>query len=323
MNLFRSSELKQKYELGEIIGTGTFSEVREAVNKDTGQTVAIKLIEPKDKEEEKMLKQEIEILGNLNHPNVIHLIEVFDRPTKVLKNKKMAIVMEMLSGGELLDRILDKTYFLEPEARSIMKQLLEAITYYHSRGIVHRDLKPGNILFSSPDDNSPIKVADFGCATYIPPENPNHGLSTVCGTPAFVAPEVINPHAGGYGKQADMWSVGVILYTMLCGCLPFNEDDDDRLFAQIIKGDFVFEQELWAQISEDAKDLIRKCLTIDPLARITAQQAQSHPWMVVRKTALEEYVEGYTQLRARMARRRLRRLTVALVAAARFQKLRF
>lgn len=135
--------------------------------------------------------------------------------------------MELMTGGELFDRIVDKEFYSEKEAVEVLKPVVDALKYCHDMGVAHRDLKPENILFSSPDPNATIKISDFGIAKVIN----NELMSTACGTPGYFAPEVTL--GGGYGAEVDFWSIGVILYVLLCGFPPFYEDSNDKLFKQI------------------------------------------------------------------------------------------
>eukprot|EP00298_Acanthocystis_sp_HF-20_P011592 c19464_g2_i1.p1 GENE.c19464_g2_i1~~c19464_g2_i1.p1 ORF type:complete len:323 (+),score=114.45 c19464_g2_i1:14-982(+) len=317
-SIFKTSEIKKKYDILEILGSGTFSEVRLGINKETGQHVAIKTVEPKDKDEELMAKLEIELLTELSHPYILHSIEVFEIPGKMLKGKKYQIVTEVLNGGELLDRILQKTYLLESEARPIMKMLFEVITFIHDKGVVHRDLKPGNIMFADETENSPIKLIDFGCSAKI---DPNVPMTAVLGTPVFVAPEILRKLERGYGKEVDIWSCGVIMYVMLCGFPPFHGDDDEKLFNHIKSGKFEFTSPYWDNISQEAKDLVTQCLIVDPSQRISAAQAMKHTWFGKTKNVMEDYRVQLKGLNSFMTRRKFKRLVNCVVITNRFQSL--
>lgn len=322
-SIFKSSEIKQKYELLDVLGDGNFAEVRLAINKESKERVAVKIIEPKDKVDEKMVKNEIEILGELDHPNIIRLIEVFDQPAKVLKARRTYIVMELVSGGEMLERIYQKKKFTEREAKSGIKLALDVLQYAHSRGIVHRDLKPGNILFVNERDDSPVKIADWGCAAKIPDmRNPRQGLLEVCGTPVFVSPEILQRNERGYGAPTDIWSLGIILYILLCGFPPFEHEEEDGLFRIIMTGQFDFPSPHWDKVSEQAKDLIRKMLTVDPYKRITAPEALKHAWIMAPDDPIDAHRIRLSQYRQYMCQRRFKRLTNTLIAVQRFQDLK-
>lgn len=168
-----------------------------------------------------------------------------------------------MEGGELFDRIVDKSYYTEREARDLVLLLLEAIKYCHSYGIVHRDLKPENVLLSSKDDNASIKLADFGFAKKLDLDSEN--LTTACGTPGYVAPEILK--GSSYGKTVDIWSIGVITFILLCGYPPFHHDNHNALFRLIKAGKFEFSSPYWDHISDEAKDLINQMLVVDPAKR--------------------------------------------------------
>jgi len=184
------------------------------------------------------------------------------------------LVLEYAEGGELFHKI-SRTGVSESEARTLFSQLLKAVNYLHQQSIVHRDLKPENILL---DGQGNIKISDFGLARF----DATH-MQSLCGTPHYVAPEVIRLGLGnssvGYGKEVDMWSLGVSLYHMLTGHLPFPESDRMALFNKIERGLYDFPFHLWGGITEEAKDLVKKLLDIDPKTRLTAEQALKHPWI--------------------------------------------
>jgi len=160
----------------------------------------------------------VEILGQVDHPNVVRLFEIFD------DGEILYLVMELMSGGELFDRIVEKESYTEKEAAETIRPIVDAIRYCHEQGIIHRDLKPENLLYESSDEKAIIKISDFGLARFVQGEL----ATTACGTPGYVAPEIV---AGqGYGKEVDYWSIGIILYIMLCGFPPFYEENNKELF---------------------------------------------------------------------------------------------
>mmetsp|Transcript_2202 Transcript_2202/g.5806 ORF Transcript_2202/g.5806 Transcript_2202/m.5806 type:complete len:353 (+) Transcript_2202:334-1392(+) len=192
---------------------------------------------------------------------------------------KLYIVMELVTGGELLDRLAEKDHYSEMEAANVFHQMTLAVEYLHSIGIVHRDLKPLNILYAHPGPDSPIKVADFGLGKMLDVHHTNdieHAMHTICGTPEFVAPEVIAKT--GYGPEVDVWSLGVLLYMILSGDLPF-QGEMPQLFSIVMKGEFSMEGPAWVEISDDAKDLIRRLLAVDPSHRLTPTQALADVWV--------------------------------------------
>lgn len=215
-----------------------------------------------------LLKSEIEILRELDHPNIVKFYETYQ------DERSFHIVMEYCSGGELLDRMIDKGGLSEQECSVIMEKAFSAVRYLHERGIVHRDIKPENFLFANSDDDAEIKLIDFGLSRRI--DSLETKLHTKSGTPLYVAPEVLK---GEYDYRSDYWSLGVTMYIILCGNFPFEEQETSDLFAKIMAGKYTFAGEEWRSISKKAKDLISKLLTVDPKKRYTAQQALEHPWI--------------------------------------------
>jgi len=266
--------IEDHYTLGKVLGTGTSSVVVVGTQKETGTECAVKIVD-KSKMTQRQVERvysEIDVLSKVNHPNIVNLLDYFETDMKIY------LVMEVKTGGELFDRILDKGYFTEDEAWRVMKQIATAVYYLHTRGIVHRDLKPENLIFETPDDDSNICVADFGFAKFSADEE---NLTTPCGTPGYVAPEIANSES--YKRGVDMWSLGVIMYTLLCGFPPFYSDDDDVLLELIVEGEFSFPDPYWTGISPSAKDLICHLLEKNPAKRFNAEQFLNHPWIGGRK----------------------------------------
>jgi len=325
MSLFKRSDLRAKYELGDVIGRGNFAEVKKAVNKETGEEVAVKIVSIKDQDDYDAIKQEIEILGKLEHPNIIRLIEIFEKTGKMNKTvKKVYIVMELVTGGELFDKIVHKKTFHESEARVVIKKVLEVLQFCHSKGVVHRDLKPENILLATPDENAPIKIADFGLSKiYDPDVQKEQSLKTMCGTPGYVAPEILKKR--GYSVGVDIWSTGIILYILLCGFPPFYEDNRDKLFRKIMKGDYSFPSPHWDYISTDAIDLVQQLLTVDPLRRPSIEQALAHKWMQADVAKIDDHDIFTEKLKKYVDRihalKKWRRFIHAMVALNRLQHL--
>ncbi|CAM9777421.1 unnamed protein product [Chrysoparadoxa australica] len=270
-----TGSVEDRYDVHEVLGHGTSGEVRRAHNKLSGKEVAIKVIEARKFAltpglSAAELAQEAIVLRGLEHPGIIQLGEVIQGPDHIY------IVMELVHGGDLFDRIIDKGRYNEPDAAALFTRVLEAVEYLHSRDVVHRDLKPENILLVSPDDDVDVKISDFGLAKRANKE----GLKTFCGTPQYFAPEVLKRRntvmgMGRYGKEADMWSLGVILYILLSGTHPFHESS---LYEQIRQALFSFAGPEWSAVSEAAKDLVTKLLMANPRDRLTASQALQHPF---------------------------------------------
>jgi len=266
----KEGNIKDFYDFGEELGRGEFSVVIKATEKATGEIWAIKCIQ-KETMEHGRLETEIKILQDVEHPHVIKLKEYFESAETVY------LVMEMVTGGELFDKITQIGCYSEATACELVANILDAVAYLHSQNIVHRDLKPTNLLLKSEEDDTNIKIADFGLSKIISDELM---MVTACGTPIYVAPEVLQGEV--YDKEVDMWSIGVITYILLCGFPPFFDDGSNmaELFEQIMAGEYDYPEEYWDDISDEAKDLIDNLLLVDPEERFTAQQALQHPWLV-------------------------------------------
>jgi len=214
------------------------------------------------------LATEMEILKQVDHPNIIRLKEIIDTKNCLF------IVTELVTGGELFDKIVELGQYTEHSAAALVSKMVSAISYLHDKNIVHRDLKPENLLLKDQSDICEVKIADFGLSKIV---GNTIMMQTACGTPGYVAPEVLN--ATGYDKEVDMWSIGVITYILLCGFPPFYNENLPELFEQIMSADYDFPIDYWKDISETAKDFIRKLLVVDPKQRLTGKTALQHPWL--------------------------------------------
>jgi calcium/calmodulin-dependent protein kinase I len=274
-NTASKNAVEEQYKVGEEIGRGAFSVVKKGVHKKTNEEVAIKFIEKKfvDKQDLMLLAREIDIMKKVDHANVLQLKEVFET------DETIALVMELVTGGELFYKIVEKGNYSEKDAANIVAQMINGVEYLHGEGIAHRDLKPENLLCSGEDDPNyrPFRVviADFGLSKIF---DSGEALETSCGTPDYVAPEVITAE-GSYDKSVDMWSCGVITYVLLCGFSPFLSSTQTGLFEKIIKVEYDFPDPEWTNISQEAKDFIRHLLVKDPNERWTAKQCKEHPWL--------------------------------------------
>ncbi|XP_048403839.1 calcium/calmodulin-dependent protein kinase type 1 isoform X2 [Stegostoma tigrinum] len=275
----KKEEIKVAYEFKEVLGTGAFSEVVLAEEKQTQKLVAIKCIPKKALEgKENSIENEIAVLRKIKHPNIVSLEDIYESPTHLY------LVMQLVSGGELFDRIVDKGFYTEKDASMLIQQILDAVTYLHELGIVHRDLKPENLLYYSVDEDSKIMISDFGLSKI---EGTGSVMSTACGTPGYVAPEVLAQKP--YSKAVDCWSIGVISYILLCGYPPFYDENDAKLFEQILKAEYEFDSPYWDDISDSAKDFIQHLMEKDPNKRYTCDQALQHPW-IAGDTALDKNI---------------------------------
>ncbi|KAF8925484.1 hypothetical protein BGZ58_000769 [Dissophora ornata] len=243
-------EKKKRYEFGPDLGSGTYGTVKKAKSLERGIDVAVKIILKKTvKGHEDMVEKEIGVLRDLSHPNIVNFLDWFE------SRDKYYLVFDLASGGELFDRICDQGRFTENNAATIMKEVIQAIEYLHSHNIVHRDLKPENLLYKDATSDSKLMIVDFG----------------------YAAPEILLRK--GHGKPVDMWSIGVITYTLLCGYAPFQAENDQQLVAEIARCNVVFHEKYWRDVSVEARDFIKCLLRAHPEKRLTATEALQHKWI--------------------------------------------
>ncbi|XP_024016886.1 SNF1-related protein kinase catalytic subunit alpha KIN10 [Morus notabilis] len=254
----------QNYKLGKTLGIGSFGKVKIAEHALTGHKVAIKILNRrkiKNMEMEEKVRREIKILRLFMHPHIIRLYEVIETPTDIF------VVMEYVKSGELFDYIVEKGRLQEDEARNFFQQIISGVEYCHRNMVVHRDLKPENLLL---DSRCNVKIADFGLSNIM---RDGHFLKTSCGSPNYAAPEVISGKLYA-GPEVDVWSCGVILYALLCGTLPFDDENIPNLFKKIKGGIYT----LPSHLSQGARDLIPRMLVVDPMKRMTIPEIRQHPW---------------------------------------------
>uniref|UniRef100_A0A8C5LWH0 Calcium/calmodulin dependent protein kinase IV n=1 Tax=Leptobrachium leishanense TaxID=445787 RepID=A0A8C5LWH0_9ANUR len=272
--------LAHYYELESELGRGATSIVHRCRQKGTQKPFAVKML--KKTVDKKIVRTEIGVLLRLSHPNIIKLKEIFETPTEI------SLVLELVTGGELFDRIVEKGYYSERDAADAVKQILEAVAYLHENGIVHRDLKPENLLYATPAPDAPLKIA----------------------------PEILRGCA--YGPEVDMWSVGIITYILLCGFEPFyDERGDQYMFKRILNCDYDFVSPWWDDVSLNAKDLVKKLIVFDPKKRLTTQQALQHPWVTGKAANFAHMDTAQKKLQEFNARRKLKAAVKAVVASTR------
>lgn len=253
-----------QYRLEETLGTGAFGKVKRAEHLMTGHVVAVKILNREKVKNLDMLgkiKREIQILKLFQHPHIIKLYQVISSPTDIF------LMMEYVPGGELFDYIIDHGKLEEKDGRKFFQQIISGVDYCHRHMVVHRDLKPENLLLDSKDN---VKIADFGLSNIM---TDGTFLKTSCGSPNYAAPEVISGMLYA-GPEVDIWSTGVILYVLLCGKLPFDDDYVPYLFKKIKGGIF----SIPSHLSDGAKDILMAMLRVDPLERITIAGIRAHPW---------------------------------------------
>ncbi|XP_078403465.1 ribosomal protein S6 kinase alpha-6 isoform X2 [Cetorhinus maximus] len=268
-----SMQFNDGYELKEDIGVGSYSICKRCIHRVTNMEFAVKIIDKSKRDP----SEEIEILMRYGqHPNIITLKDVYD------DGRYVYLVSELLKGGELLDRLLRQKYFSEREASAVLFTITKTVEYLHCQGVVHRDLKPSNILYMDESgDPESIRICDFGFAKQLRGENGL--LMTPCYTANFVAPEVLMQQ--GYDAACDIWSLGVLLYTMLAGYTPFANGPNDtaeEILLRIGSGKFSLSGGNWDTVSDAAKDLLSNMLHVDPHQRFTAEQVLKHPWIACR-----------------------------------------
>lgn len=263
------------YIMGSILGEGAFAQVRIAEDKNTRERCAIKVIKKHayDPKEAEFLAREMDIMRSVSHPNIVRTFDIFDSPSH------LHIVLEFMRGGELFDIIAEAGSFSERQAAQVTRDVIKGVQYLHMMGIVHRDIKPENVLCVSKEWPLQVKLADFGLADYsIDGEiNEKSNQQSMIGTPGYVAPEVVKREK--YGSAVDMWAVGVLLYIMLSGKMPFYGRDDNACLRMIAVGQFAMPDREWARISPMAKSLVKGLLQTNPDKRLTANAALHHPWL--------------------------------------------
>eukprot|EP00285_Hemiselmis_virescens_P005013 CAMPEP_0173391840 /NCGR_PEP_ID=MMETSP1356-20130122/18613_1 /TAXON_ID=77927 ORGANISM="Hemiselmis virescens, Strain PCC157" /NCGR_SAMPLE_ID=MMETSP1356 /ASSEMBLY_ACC=CAM_ASM_000847 /LENGTH=442 /DNA_ID=CAMNT_0014349533 /DNA_START=51 /DNA_END=1379 /DNA_ORIENTATION=+ len=300
------------YDVGEELGRGSSGVVKRSVDKATGNEWAVKMIELNTNENEgaefvvESLRREIEIMKIVDHPSCVALYEVIEQ--KWRHSHIMFLTLELLGGGDLFDRIQTNP-LTERDVACMARDLLRGLKYLHENSIVHRDVKPENLLFASSDPSSPnyntIKISDFGLAAILSPTEP---LRDMCGTPGYVAPEVLNPELtgdleyngmlmkAGYSTPVDIWSMGVMVYECLCGSTPFHDDDVSRMLHATMRGAYDFDAYVWLNVSEQAKQFIRAALVLDPYSRQTAEKLLEHEWVLHPDELPDQELEESTDL---------------------------
>nr|AAV80434.1 calcium/calmodulin-dependent kinase [Sporothrix schenckii]AAV80435.1 calcium/calmodulin-dependent kinase [Sporothrix schenckii] len=288
-----SYDKKSKYHFGRMLGAGTYGIVREA-DGPTGK-VAIKVILKKNvKGNEQMVYDELNLLQNLKHSHIVRFVDWFE------SRDKYYIVTELATGGELFDRICEQGKFTEKDASQTIKQVLSAVDYLHKNNVVHRDLKPENLLYLTKQSDSDLVLADFGIAKML--DSKDEVLTTMAGSFGYAAPEVMLKK--GHGKPVDMWSMGVITYTLLCGYSPFRSENLPDLIEECTSARVIFHERYWKDVSEDAKDFIIGLLQPNPDDRWSSGDALKHKWLSG-ESATEHNL--LPEIKAYMAKARLRR----------------
>ncbi|XP_031268303.1 calcium-dependent protein kinase 17-like [Pistacia vera] len=264
-------DVKSTYNIGKELGRGQFGITHLCTHKATGEQFACKTIAKRklvNKEDIEDVRREVQIMHHLTgQPNIVELKGAFE------DKQSVHLVMELCAGGELFDRIIAKGHYTERAAASLLRTIVQILHTCHSMGVIHRDLKPENFLLLNKDEDSPLKATDFGLSVFY---KPGEVFKDIVGSAYYIAPEVLKRK---YGPEADIWSVGVMLYILLCGVPPFWAESEHGIFNAILRGHIDFSSDPWPSISPQAKDLVRKMLTTDPKQRLTAIQVLGHPWI--------------------------------------------
>jgi calcium-dependent protein kinase len=278
-----NAEIHKHYKFLRVIGHGQFGVIRAAVAKKnkSGQKFAVKSI-PKAKisVDLKMMLRELEILESVDHPNIIKLYETYE------DSLYLHMVMELCTGGNMLERIAQTGTHSEHEAADKLGKLCLAVNHLHELYICHRDIKPENCMYVSEDSSAEIKLIDFGLSNKFGSTDIERMYSFV-GTPYYMAPEVPR---GNYSKECDIWSLGVFLYKLLSGRQAFASSNLKELYSKIKAGEYSFEGEEWAEISDEAKDLISKMLVVAPNKRLTLKKVLRHSWFKVHRSSASRTV---------------------------------
>ncbi|CAI4060860.1 hypothetical protein N7582_001736 [Saccharomyces uvarum] len=279
---------KKNYVFGKTLGAGTFGVVRQARNSETGEDVAVKILIKKalkgNKIQLEALYDELDILQRLHHPNIVAFKDWFE------SNDKFYIITQLAKGGELFDRILKKGKFTEVDAVRILVEILSAVKYMHSQNIVHRDLKPENLLYIDKSDESPLVIADFGIAKRL--KSDEELIYKAAGSLGYVAPEVLTQD--GHGKPCDIWSIGVITYTLLCGYSAFKAERVLDFLDECTTGKYpvTFHRPYWDSVSDKAKRFILKALDLNPAKRPTAAELLEDPWIICTELKTHNLLPG-------------------------------
>ncbi|XP_071971159.1 death-associated protein kinase 2-like isoform X2 [Engystomops pustulosus] len=275
MTSFKHENVEDLYELLEKLGSGHFGEVKKCKEKSTGTFYAGKFIKTRKCKGSRLgldrdqVEREVFILQQLEHPNVMRLHDVF------ACKAEMVLILELIRGGELFDFIAEKEALSEEDAIVFLEQILKGVAYMHSKNIAHFDLKPENIMLLEKDVPHPrIKIIDFGLAQKI---EEGTVFKSLCGTPQYIAPEVINYEP--LGPSTDMWSIGVITYILLSGLSPFQGETDPETLSNVVSGNYEFDHRYFKDTSDMAKEFIQQLLVKDPRDRMTAVECLIHPWI--------------------------------------------
>lgn len=285
-----ATDVREHYNFDKVLGKGNFGVVHLVFEKKTNQPFACKSISKRKMntaEDIEDVKREIQILLHLSgHPNVVQIKGTYEDKSYI------HLVMECCEGGELFDRIAEKGHVSEKSAADLMRTIVGVVNHCHTMNVIHRDLKPENFLLTSKKADALLKATDFGLSRFF---KEGQVLDEIVGSPFYVAPEVLRR---AYGKEADIWSCGVIMYILLCGWPPFHGESTQQIFKHIMSQPLDLKSDPWPRISDAAKDCVRRMLARDPRKRLTAEQVLKHPWMKENGVATDQLIpEVLTRMR--------------------------
>ncbi|KAF3618327.1 Calcium-dependent protein kinase 17 [Capsicum annuum] len=264
-------DVRATFTIGKELGRGQFGVTHLCTHKQSGDQFACKTIAKRklvNKEDIEDVRREVQIMHHLTgQENIVELKGAYEDKHSV------HLIMELCAGGELFDRIITKGHYTERAAASLLRTIVEIVHTCHSMGVIHRDLKPENFLLLNKDENAPLKATDFGLSVFY---KQGDIFKDIVGSAYYIAPEVLKRR---YGPEVDIWSIGVMLYILLCGVPPFWAENENGIFSAILRGHVDFSSDPWPSISNGAKDLVRKMLTVDPRQRLTAMQVLNHSWI--------------------------------------------
>lgn len=304
VNIQKDAKPSSHYQMFEELGKGKFGSVFRCKEKKSGKVLAAKFIKTSRPAERKEVENEVQIMKELQHPQLLQLYDAFD------DGKEMILILELITGGELFERVIDEEFVLTEKACVVfLRQICEGMAFMHEKNILHLDMKPENILCVTRTGNR-IKLIDFGLARKY---NPKEKASALFGTPEFVAPEV--PNYETISPYTDMWSVGVITYILLSGLSPFMGDNDGETFNNIIMVEYDFDDESFDEISDEAMNFIEKLLLKEPKKRMSAREALNHPW--IKKGGKKDQALKKDKLKKYVIKRRWHKATNAILALRR------
>jgi len=308
----KNNNIKSHYTFKEKIGSGSFATVKRVVKNIDKVEYACKIIQKTklNSEELAVVHDEVEIMQKVQYKHCVKLHEIFET------SKNLYMVMDLLTGGELFDRIVSKGSYSEKEAARVVEIVAEGLKYLHSNGIVHRDLKPENLIYETDDDQALLKITDFGLAKFRAREM---NLSTACGTPGYVAPEVLEGKQ--YGKEVDLWSLGVILYILLCGFPPFYDESTAGLYRQIKNGQYDYPDPYWTEISDEAKQVVTGLLTVNPEKRWSPDKLLTTSWVTGDASGKEFGSQHSKGIKLLQAKKEFRKIVRCLIAVGRFARM--